>query len=60
MDVVAIVLLIFYGLGAWKFWTGFDRTDFSSGRVKFTLLWPVFLIGSEPYRRNFTKALKGR
>ena len=60
MGFVSFVLLVVYGVGAWKFWTGFNRTDFSTGRVKFTLLWPIFLIGSEPYRRNFTKALKGR
>lgn len=60
MGVVSFILLLVYGVGAWKFWTGFNRTDFSTGKVKFTLLWPVFLIGSAPYRRNFTKALKGR
>lgn len=60
MELVSIILLLFYGIGAWRFWTGFNRTDFSSGRVKFTLLWPVFLIGSAPYRRNFQKALKGK
>ena len=59
MDIFVVLLLLIYGVGAWKFWTGFYRTDFSHGRVKFTLLWPVFLIGSAPYRRNFTKALKG-
>lgn len=59
MEFVSFVLLLVYVAGAIKFWTGFNRTDFSSGRVKFTLLWPVFLIGSAPYRRNFTKALKG-
>jgi len=60
MDLVWVILLLFYGVGAGKFWSGFNRTDFSSGRVKFTLLWPIFLIGSKPYRRNFQKALKGK
>ncbi|MGB3292937.1 MAG: hypothetical protein WBB01_08130 [Phormidesmis sp.] len=48
-----------YGIGAWKFWTGFNRTDFSTGKAYLTLLWPVFLIGNKAYRRNFTKAIKG-
>ena len=57
--LVAIIALAFYGAGAWKFWTGFNRTDFSSGKAYLTLLWPVFMIGNKAYRRNFNKALKG-
>ena len=57
--LVWIIVLGVYGIGAWKFWTGFNRTDFSTGRAYLTLLWPVFLIGNKAYRRNFTKAIKG-
>ncbi len=59
VKLIVVGLLIVYGVGAWKFWTGFNRTDFSSRRLSFTLLWPAFLVGSQSYRRNFTKAIKG-
>lgn len=58
--LVTLVALAFYGAGAWKFWTGFNRTDYSTGRVYLTLLWPVFMISTKSYRHNFIKALKGR
>ncbi|MEO0869145.1 MAG: hypothetical protein AAFY17_12010 [Cyanobacteria bacterium J06642_11] len=54
-----LLLLAGYGYGAWKFWTGFNRTNFSSGRLYLTLLWPVFIV-SASYRQNFTKTLRGR
>ncbi|MEM9088128.1 MAG: hypothetical protein AAGC93_05225 [Cyanobacteria bacterium P01_F01_bin.53] len=57
--LLAIILLGIYGTGAWKFWTGFNRTDFSSSKVYLTVMWPVLLIGNKSYRRNFNKALKG-
>lgn len=57
--LIWIVVLGVYGIGAWKFWTGFNRTDFSTGKAYLTLLWPVFLIANKAYRRNFTKAIKG-
>lgn len=50
--------LLVYAGGVWKFWTGFNRTNFSQGRLYLSLLWPVFLI-SKSYRQNFGKALKG-
>lgn len=53
------VALIVYGFGVWKFWTGFNRTNFSSGRLPLALLWPVFLIANKSYRQNFNRALKG-
>lgn len=59
MEVVAIVAFLFYGAGAWKFWTGFNRTDFSSRKAYLTLMWPVLMIANKSYRRNFNKALKG-
>ncbi|HSM83697.1 MAG TPA: hypothetical protein VLS96_18560 [Nodosilinea sp.] len=57
--LIALLLAGIYGGGAFKFWTGFDRTNFSEGRVKFTVLWPLFLALSKSYRANFSRALKG-
>jgi membrane-bound metal-dependent hydrolase YbcI (DUF457 family) len=48
-----------YAWGAWKFWNGFNRTNFEQGRIHLTLLWPVFLIANKSYRQNFNRALKG-
>ncbi|MEO1592958.1 MAG: hypothetical protein AAFU71_16925 [Cyanobacteria bacterium J06632_22] len=47
-----------YGYVAWRFWSGFRRTNFSQGRLYLTLLWPVFIFNSG-YRQNFSRALKG-
>jgi hypothetical protein len=60
METLLVLLLAsVYGGGAWKFWSGFKRTNFSEGKVKFTLLWPLFLAFSKSYRKNFNRALKG-
>lgn len=48
-----------YVYGVWKFWAGFNRTNFSNGRLHLSLLWPVFLISNKSYRQNFNRALKG-
>lgn len=56
--LVAIALGAVYVGGLWKFWSGFNRTNFSQGRIYLGLLWPV-LVFNKSYRRNFTKALKG-
>ncbi len=53
-----LVALVVYVGGVWKFWTGFNRTNFSQGRAYLGLFWPVFIF-NKPYRQNFTKALKG-
>lgn len=58
--LLVILLLGGYGYGAWKFWSGFQATNFSSGKLYLTLLWPLLSLGSASYRRNFMKALKGR
>ncbi|MEO1620406.1 MAG: hypothetical protein AAFU53_05150 [Cyanobacteria bacterium J06632_3] len=58
-SLVTLILLGIYGVGAWKFWKGFRRTNFTSGKAYLTLLWPVFLIANKSYRKNFTKAIKG-
>ncbi|MFE4104917.1 hypothetical protein [Almyronema epifaneia] len=59
-SLIILLLAAGYGYGAWKFWRGFHRTNFSQGRLQLTLLWPVFLIANKSYRQNFSKALKGR
>lgn len=63
LKLIVIVLLIAYGVGAWRFWQGFHRTTFSQGRLELrlglTLLWPIYLIANKSYRKNFNKALKG-
>jgi predicted permease len=59
--LLALGLLIGYGVGIWKFWTGFEQTNFSKtfqNRLVLSLLWPA-LIFQKSYRQNFTKALKG-
>ena len=50
--------LILYLLGAWRFWVGFPKTNFSSNRALLTLLWPALLV-SGSFRQNFRRALKG-
>ena len=57
--LVWLILGVVYVGGIWKFWSGFNRTNFSQGKIYLGLLWPV-LIFNKPYRKNFTKALKGR
>lgn len=51
-------LVAAYIVGAYKFWTGFNRTNFSQGRLYLTALWPV-LVFNRSYRQNFNRALKG-
>lgn len=63
MELLSFLLLLGYGYGVWKFWTGFHRTNFSRGfvnQVVLSLLWPALLIGNKSYRQNFRKALRGR
>ena len=57
--LLLLVLMGVYVGGAWKFWSGFNRTNFSEGKVKLTLLWPLLLASSKSYRDNFNRALKG-
>lgn len=58
-SLVGIILVVVYGVGVWKFWSGFNRTNFSQGRLYLSLLWPVLLLSNKSYRQNFSKALKG-
>ncbi len=61
-ELLGFLLILGYAGGAWKFWRGFRRTNFSqsfSNRLSLTLLWPALLITNKSYRQNFRKALKG-
>ncbi|MEQ8754985.1 MAG: hypothetical protein RID09_15925 [Coleofasciculus sp. G1-WW12-02] len=64
MKVLVLFLVLgIYGYGVWKLWTGFNRTNFSRSlpnRMYLSLLWPVLIVANKSYRKNFTKALKGR
>ncbi len=57
--LLGIVLVIVYVGGIYKFLNGFNRTNFSGGRLPLALFWPVLFIANKSYRQNFTKALKG-
>ncbi|MFB2837280.1 hypothetical protein [Floridanema evergladense] len=60
-NLILLVLAVVYVGGVWKFWTGFERTNFQRSlptRISLALLWPVLLV-NKSFRRNFTKALKG-
>ncbi|MEM1308851.1 MAG: hypothetical protein AAGF98_04995 [Cyanobacteria bacterium P01_H01_bin.153] len=57
--LLVLALAIAYSAGAWKFWSGFRRTNFSQNKVSLTLLWPLYFIVNKSYRENFNKALKG-
>ena len=62
MQLFILLGLGIYGYGVWKFWKGFERTNFSRSlpnRVALSLLWPALIVANKSYRRNFTKALKG-
>jgi len=55
-------LIVVYVGGVWKFWTGFNRTNFNQtlpNRIGLALLWPALFLANPSYRRNFRKALKG-
>jgi hypothetical protein len=62
-NLIILGLIAGYLYGAWKFWTGFERTNFTPSlpnRIGLALLWPALFITNKSYRRNFRKALKGQ
>ncbi len=62
-DLLILGLIVVYIGGSWKFWTGYEQTNFSRRlptRLLLTSLWPVLILSNSSYRRNFRKALKGR
>lgn len=56
--LLTLVLIVVYAGGGWKFWQGFNRTNFSQNRLMLTLFWPLLLV-NKSYRQNFNRALKG-
>ncbi|MBW4612212.1 MAG: hypothetical protein KME21_02835 [Desmonostoc vinosum HA7617-LM4] len=62
VKLIIVALIGVYVVGVWKFWKGFERTNFSPSlpnRIGLALLWPALFITNPSYRRNFRKALKG-
>ncbi|WP_066377802.1 MULTISPECIES: hypothetical protein [unclassified Anabaena] len=62
VKLIIFGLIVVYVGGAWKFWNGFTRTNFTRSlpnRIILTLLWPALFIANTSYRNNFRKALKG-
>ncbi|MCZ2202465.1 MAG: hypothetical protein O1I87_11060 [Cylindrospermopsis raciborskii PAMP2012] len=61
VQLIIIGLAFIYLAFAWRFWFGFERTHFSQrflNRLKFSILWPVFYLTNNSFRRNFKRALK--
>ena len=61
-DLITFALIVVYAAGAWKFWRGFERTNFTrsfSNKLFLSLLWPALLVSNKSYRQNFRRALKG-
>lgn len=61
-SLITFALIVVYAGGAWKFWNGFNQTNFSrsfSNKLYLSLLWPALLIANKSYRQNFRRALKG-
>ncbi|MGK7905210.1 MAG: hypothetical protein AB4352_28135 [Hormoscilla sp.] len=62
MNLIVFGLLVVYIGGAWKFWKGYNRTQFNrqmSDKIRLSLLWPALWVANQSYRKNFRKALKG-
>jgi hypothetical protein len=57
--LLPVLAIAVYLGGAIKFWTGFNRTNFSGGKLYLTAMWPILLIANKSYRQNFNRALKG-
>ncbi len=60
ITLLKIAVIAIYITGAWKFWSGFRQTNFTTGRVLLTLLWPACFVLNPRYRKNFGLALRGR
>lgn len=62
MKLLIFGLIVVYIAGVWKFWTGFNKTNFNQtlpNRIGLALLWPALFLANSSYRRNFQRALKG-
>ncbi len=61
-QLMVIALIVVYAVGFWRFWSGFEKTNFSRrllDHLILSLLWPALFIANKSYRTNFRKALKG-
>jgi hypothetical protein len=61
-QLIIVAFVAAYLYGAFRFWNGFEQTNFSRSlpnRAGLALLWPALFITNKSYRRNFKKALKG-
>lgn len=62
MKLIAVILIFSYGFGIYKFWRGFNKTNFDRNlpvKLYLSALWPILFVSNKSYRQNFTKALKG-
>lgn len=62
VNLIVFGLLAGYLYGVWKFWKGFERTNFNRSlpnRISLALLWPALFVANPGYRKNFNKTLKG-
>lgn len=59
MKLLVLLAIVVYVAGVIKFWNGFHRTNFSSGRLYLALMWPLLIVGNASYRQNFRRALRG-
>lgn len=63
IKLFGIVVFVVYLAGIWKFWKGYNNTNFSRSlptRVALSILWPILAAANPAYRKNFRKALSGR
>jgi hypothetical protein len=63
IKLLSLIIFVGYIFGIWKFWNGFNRTNFNRdlpNRLILSLMWPVLFVINKPYRQNFQKALKGK
>ncbi|WP_287129137.1 hypothetical protein [Candidatus Cyanaurora vandensis] len=58
MNLLLLVLLAGYLYGAWRFMKGANRFYQSDKALPLALAWPVLLLVSPDFRRNFNRALK--
>lgn len=58
MQLLILVLLGTYVWGAWRFAQGANRFYQRDKVLPLALMWPVLLLFSGDFRRNFNRALK--
>jgi hypothetical protein len=56
------VALVAYALGAFRFYSNYRMTTFEQNdatKARLVALWPILFVGSDSFRQNFKKAVKG-